>query len=130
MEMGPNFEIIVTISRYLVGLNFFIFGLNGFFNWISLPKAEQKMENWVRALAETGFALQLIKVLEIYCGLTLLINFQGFLATLILAPIVLMVILSQIFLNGKNGYGITAFTLIPYTILIISYGHRLEFFLS
>lgn len=131
MNVNNTIEIGIMICRVLVGLNFFFFGLNAFFNWVPLPPSEPKMEKWIQALIQTGFVMPLIKVMEVLCGFLLLINQYSLLALFMLAPIVLMIVLSHLFLNGKRGYGITAFTLIPYIILIISYADQLnEFFLS
>jgi uncharacterized membrane protein YphA (DoxX/SURF4 family) len=130
MYVNSAIEIGIMICRVLVGLNFFFFGLNAFFNWIPLPPAEPKMDKWIQGLIQTGFVMPVIKVIEVLCGFLILINHYTLVAALVLAPIVLMIVLSHLFLNGKRGYGITVFTLIPYLILIISYVHQLSFFLS
>lgn len=130
MQLESFFSIIITISRYLVGINFFFFGLNAFFGWVPLPPAEEKMIKWLQALEEVRFVMPMIKIVEVICGLLLLTNQFTFLATMLLSPIVMMIVLSHLFLNGKRGYGISAFTLIPYLILLTSYDHQLAVFLS
>src|SRR3954471_10336144 len=65
-----------TIGRVLMGLMFFVFGLNGFFNFIP-PPAKPMPDGamaFVGALMNTGYMLRLIKGTEVLVGILLLSN--------------------------------------------------------
>ncbi len=89
-----------TIARVLLGLMFFVFGLNGFLNFIPPPKEgipEGAMAFSV-AMMKTGYLMQLVKGTEVFVGLLLLLNRFVPLALTILAPVLVNIVAFHIFL--------------------------------
>ncbi|MDA8020035.1 MAG: DoxX family membrane protein [Thermoanaerobaculia bacterium] len=89
---------LCLIARILLGLIFFVFGLNGFFNFLPPPELPQAAQEFFGALAATGYFLTFVKLTEVVCGLLLLIGRFVPLALTILAPVVLNIVLFHIFL--------------------------------
>jgi uncharacterized membrane protein YphA (DoxX/SURF4 family) len=96
------------VARFLLGAVFFVFGLNGFLNFIP-PPAEGVPEGAMKlgiAMAESGYLLQFIKGTEVLCGLLLLCNRFVPLALVVLAPIVLNILAFHLFL-AADGTGLS-----------------------
>jgi hypothetical protein len=74
------------VLRYLLGLVFFVFGLNGFLHFIPLPPLEGPAGAFLGALAATGYLFPLIKATEVVGGALLLGNRFVPLALTLLAP--------------------------------------------
>lgn len=85
-------------ARLLLGLIFFVFGLNGFFNFLPPPELPQEAADFMGAMAATGYFLVFVKLTETVCGFLLLIGRFVPLALTILAPVVLNIVLFHVFL--------------------------------
>lgn len=81
------------IARILLGLIFFVFGLNGFLNFLPQPPMPEAAGAFAGALAATGYMFPLIKGVEVLVGLMLLTNKFVPLALIILAPITVNIVL-------------------------------------
>ena len=81
---------IPTAARLLLGLVFFVFGLNGFLNFLPrpAPPPEAAMA-FAGALMKTGYMFPLLKATEVVSGTLLLSNRFVPLALAFLAPIVI-----------------------------------------
>jgi uncharacterized membrane protein YphA (DoxX/SURF4 family) len=91
---SPIVRHLPTAARLLLGLTFFVFGLNGFFNFIPRP-AEPPPEAalaFIGALLKTGYMFPLIKGVEVIAGALLLSNRFVPLALTVLAPIVVNIV--------------------------------------
>ncbi len=78
------------VARILLGLIFFVFGLNGFLNFIPMPETmPEKMVAFMTGLMQTGYFIPLLKGTEVVCGALLLAGIFVPLALVVLAPIVL-----------------------------------------
>ena len=73
-------------ARLLLGLAFFVFGLNGFLHFIPQPPMVGPSADFAGALAKTGYMFPLIKGIEVAGGLLLLSNRYVPLALTLLAP--------------------------------------------
>lgn len=95
-----------VIARVLLGLVFFVFGLNGFFFFIPPPPPEQMPKALVEfstAMMNTGFLLQLVKGTEVAMGLLLLLNRFVPLALAVLAPIIVNIVAVHLFLAPSGA---------------------------
>lgn len=81
------------IARILLGLIFFVFGLNGFLNFLPAPPMPEAAGAFAGALAATGYMFPLIKGVEVLVGLMLLTNKFAPLALIILAPVTVNIVL-------------------------------------
>lgn len=86
------------IARVMLGLVFFVFGLNGFFHFMSMPKMPDAMVAYMMALKGTGYFFPVLKVTEVISGALLLSGMFVPLALVALAPIVLHIFLAHLFL--------------------------------
>jgi uncharacterized membrane protein YphA (DoxX/SURF4 family) len=82
-----------SAARVLLGLVFFVFGLNGFLQFIPQPPAPDKAMAFLGALAATGYMFPLIKSVEVIGGALLLSNRFVPLALAIVAPNVVNIVL-------------------------------------
>src|SRR5262245_44177124 len=67
---------LAVVARLLMGLMFFVFGLNGFLHFIPEPKTPmpQGAADFAGALMKTGFMLQLVAGTQLLVGVLLLLN--------------------------------------------------------
>lgn len=89
---------LCLVARILLGLMFLVFGLNYFFNFLPMPEMPPEAGEFMGALGATGYFFPFLKIVEITCGLLLLIGLFVPLALCILAPVVLNIVLFHLFL--------------------------------
>ncbi|MEK6481746.1 hypothetical protein WJR50_29650 [Catalinimonas sp. 4WD22] len=117
-------KFITTIAHILLGLIFVVFGLNGLYTFIPVPKYHPFME----IMVSTEF-IAVVKVLEIIGGLLLIIRRYTLLALLILGPIVVNILLYHLLIDHRNM--VMGFVnLLLYGILIYHYRGYFEVFLT
>lgn len=95
-----------TAARVLMGLSFFVFGLNGFLNFIPPPSTPMP-EGAVAlggALMKAGYMFPLIKGTEVIVGALLLVNRFVPLALALIAPVVVNIFAFHAFL-APSGIG-------------------------
>lgn len=86
-------EKVSIAARYLLGIIYFVFGLNGFLNFIPAPPPADNILAFFNGLMSTGYFFPFLKGTETLCGLLLLTGFYGPLALIILAPITIQIFL-------------------------------------
>lgn len=93
-------KTLPTLARILLGLMFFVFGLNGFLNFIPAPKEgiPEGAMAFGAAMMKTGYFFQLVKGTEVICGLLLLVNRFVPLALVVLAPVIVNIVAFHAFL--------------------------------
>ena len=93
-------KILPNIARVLLGLMFFVFGLNGFLRFIPEPKTPMPAgaAAFAGALMQTGYMFQLVSGTQLLTGILLLVNRFVPLALALLAPILVGIITFHIFL--------------------------------
>ncbi len=91
--MNPISRFAPTAARILLGLIFFVFGLNGFLQFMPQPPVPDKAGAFLGALAATGYMFPLIKGVEVVAGALLLSNRFVPLALAIVAPNVVNILL-------------------------------------
>ena len=79
---------IFLTSRILLGLIFFVFGLNFFYNFIPMPPPDENMRKLMEGVLAISYLMPVVKTLEVISGLLLLTGLFVPLALLLLAPIV------------------------------------------
>jgi uncharacterized membrane protein YphA (DoxX/SURF4 family) len=112
------------IARILLGLMFLIFGLNGFLNFIPVPKdIPPDIITVSMALMKAGY-MNVVSVVEILVAVLLLINRFVPLALTLLAPILVGILTFHIAMQPKTiGPGIVV-TLLE---LFLAYSYRKVF---
>src|SRR5258708_18451436 len=97
-------------ARLVLGLVFFVFGLNGFLQFLPTPPAPEKAMAFMGALAATRYMFPLIKSVEVIGGALLLSNRFVPLALAIVAPNVVNIVLFHAVL-APRGLGVALFVL-------------------
>jgi hypothetical protein len=114
--MKSKIDIGVQI---LLGLIFFVFGLNGFLQFIPMPELPEKAGDFMRALAASGYFFPVLKTVETVAGLLLLVRRFSALALVLLAPVVVQIFLFHAFLEPTG---------LPLPIVIVLLEGYLGFF--
>lgn len=91
-----------TVARILLGAIFFVFGLNGFLQFMPQPPLPAPAGAFMGALAATGYMFPLIKGTEVVAGLLLLGGRFVPLALVLLAPIIVNIALFHLVLAPVN----------------------------
>lgn len=95
---------IPTVARFLLGLVFFVFGLDGFLHFMPVPPMDPNNPavKFGMALMGTGYLFQLVKGIEVLCGALLLANRFVPLALALLAPVVVNILGVHLFLDRSG----------------------------
>ena len=89
---------VPAVVRSLLGLGFFVFGLNGFLHFLPQPPQPGPAGAFGGALFATGYMFPLIKGTETLAGLALLSNRFVPLALAVLAPVLVNILAFHAFL--------------------------------
>jgi hypothetical protein len=90
-------KIASLIARYLLGLIFLIFGLNGFFHFIPMPPPTGLAGQYMGALFVSKY-LVVVFLLELIPAILLLVNRYVPLALTLLGPVIVNIFLFHAFL--------------------------------
>jgi uncharacterized membrane protein YphA (DoxX/SURF4 family) len=92
-------RVLPVIARVLMGLMFFVFGLNGFIHFIPQPKDMPEGAGALfGAFMNSGYMVPLIFTTQVLCGALLLINRFVPLALALIAPVIVNIVLFHAFL--------------------------------
>lgn len=91
-----------TVARIVLGLIFFVFGLNGFLQFLPMPPLEGRAGAFMGALFATGYMFPLIKSTEVLGGLLLLSGRFVPLALTLLAPVIVNIVCFHFVLAPPN----------------------------
>ena len=88
-----------TVSRYLLGLIYLIFGLNGFLQFLPMPPLPESAMAFMGGLGGSGYFFPFLKGTEVIMGALLLAGFAVPFAYIVLAPITLNIFLFHLILT-------------------------------
>ncbi len=95
-------KIASTISRYLLGLVFFVFGLNHYFNFIPTgPMPTGVAGQFVAAMMQSHY-IWVVAFFEVVSGILLLVNRYVPLALTVLGPIIVNILIVMILMTPKG----------------------------
>lgn len=92
-------RILTTIARVLFGLIFFVFGLNGFLQFIPAPPA---IPEFATALMKTGYMFPMIAGVQVIVGGLLLSNRFVPLGLALIAPEIVNILAFHVFLEPSG----------------------------
>ena len=124
MENSKGIRIAATVVRYLLGLIFLVFGLNGFLNFLPPPEMGGAAGAYMGGLAGSGYFFPLLKLLEVAAGIMLLTGMYVPLAIAILGPITLNIFMFHAFLE-PGGLVIGAVVFLG--DILLAYAYRENF---
>ncbi|HJY31196.1 MAG TPA: hypothetical protein VJ306_24380 [Pyrinomonadaceae bacterium] len=117
-------RILALISRLLLGLIFFVFGLNGFLQFLSMgPMPTGLAGQFMTALFQSHY-LWVVAALQVIGGLLLLINRYVPLGLVLLGPVIVNILLYHFLLNSA---GIMLALVVTVLWFIVFYAHRQYF---
>ncbi len=90
------------VGRILLGLIYFVFGLNGFLDFIKMPPPPPAAGAFFGAMMATGYLLPFVKATEVIGGALLLSGKLVPFALTILAAITLNIVAFHTFLTPPN----------------------------
>jgi len=124
MSSSKSTNLSVPIARILLGLIFFIFGLNFFLHFIpNNVQPEGKAAAFLGGLFQSGYIFPLIKIIEVACGVLLLANRYVALVLVVLMPISINIFLFHSVLE-PGGMPITISALIIISQLFLAWSYR------
>lgn len=110
-------KTLILISRLLLGLIFFVFGLNGFLHFIPAPMPEGIAGQYLGALFVSHY-LAVVFVLELLAGVLLLANRFVPLALAILAPVLVNIVLFHACM-APAGFAPAVISVALWTVLFV-----------
>lgn len=96
-------RLLPVAARTLLGLVFFVFGLNGFLHFMPQPPLPEAALPFIGGLAKAGYFFPLLKGTEVLAGVLLLSGRFVPLALTLLAPIVVNIAAFHLFLAPSLG---------------------------
>lgn len=112
-------------SRYILGLMFTVFGLNGIMmftighGFIPMPPPPAIMQTIMTGFMATGYLMILVMLLELISGLLLLSGFYINAAIVFLGPVIVNILGIHLFAE-KSGLPMGIFVTVLYVILVKS----------
>jgi len=94
-------SLFTKIIRIVLGIVLILFGLNKLMPspFIPLPELPEKASQFMTSLANTGYVLKTVGVLEVLIGVLLLLKKWVAFALILLAPISINILLFHLFLD-------------------------------
>ena len=117
-------RIVAVIARILLGLIFFVFGLNGFLQFMPMgPMPTGLAGQFIGALFQSHY-LWVVAGLQVVGGALLLINRYVPLGLVLLGPVIVNILLYHLLLNPA---GIVMAIVVTVLWFIVFYAHRQYF---
>ena len=106
-----------VIARYLAGVIFLVFGLNGFLNFIPLPPPEGIAGQFMGALFASHY-LSVIFAFQIISAVLLLVNRYVPLAVAVLAPVIVNILFFHA-LMAPSGLPLALFVAVLWAVIFV-----------
>ena len=108
---------VSAIARYLAGVIFLVFGLNGFLHFIPLPPPEGVAGQFMGALFVSHY-LTLIFGLQVIAAVLLLANRYVPLALAVLAPVIVNILCFHV-LMAPSGLPLALFVAVLWVLIFV-----------
>ena len=117
-------KITVIIVRSLIGLLFLFASVSFFLKLAPEPALTGNIKLFMEGLTASGYLLPLVKAIELLCGIAFIAGRFVPLATILIAPIAVNILLVNIFLISE---GLPIAIAIIVGLLFLTYVHREKF---
>ena len=111
-------KILTHVSRFLLGLIFLVFGLNGFLHFIPMPPPSGVAGQFLGSMFVTKYLL-FVFAIQVIGGILLLINRYVPLALTILGPVIVNILLFHSLMNPE-GLGLALVVTILWAVVFAS----------
>lgn len=108
---------VSAIARYLAGVIFLVFGLNGFLHFIPLPPPDGVAAQFMAALYVSHY-LPLIFALQVIAAVLLLVNRFVPLAVAVLAPVIVNIVCFHAFM-APSGLPLALFVTALWALIFV-----------
>jgi putative oxidoreductase len=116
-------KIVATIARYLLGVLFTLFGLNGFFQFIPAMPMPPLAGQFFGVLVASHYMVPIF-LIQLVCGLLFLAGLYVPLALTLIAPVIFNILLFHLLMNPS---GIVPGSIATVCWLIVFYSVRPAF---
>lgn len=113
-------------ARVLLGLIYFVFGLNGFLNFLPHPPLPDAAMAYMGGLMAAPYFFPVLKATEVIAGFALLTGFFAPLALVILAPITIQIFLFHAVLTPGAANVMLPLVMVVLS-LIVAYTYRSKY---
>ena len=110
-------RIASTVARYLAGVIFVVFGLNGFLNFIPMPPPAGIAGQFMGALYASHY-LWVIFAFQLIAGVLLLVNRYVPLAVAMLAPVIVNILTFHALMD-PTGLPLALFVAVLWTVIFV-----------
>ena len=117
-------KIASIIARYLLGLIFLVFGLNGFLHFIPMPPPKGVLAGQFGGAIFASHYWVVVFGIQVIGGVLLLVNRYVPLALVLLGPVIVNILCYHVFLNPSGAVPAAVVTVLW---LIVFYGRRQYF---
>lgn len=101
-----NKKLIITIISFLLGIVFFVFGLNYFIKFMPMPELPDGMlKDYFNIMYKSNYLL-VVKILEVVIGALFFIPKTRALAAILIFPIVINILLFELLIAGVPGIAV------------------------
>ena len=114
-------KIVVLVCRILLGLMFFVFGLNNILHFLKMPPPSGDALTWIGIMGAHHW-MNFVGIVMVVAGLLLLVNRFVPLALTLLAPVILNILLYHALL-WPHGAAPAIVALVLELVLIAVYFH-------
>lgn len=113
-------KIAVIVVRVLMGLLFLFASISVLFNLIPQPELTGKTKSFMDGVNASVYLMPLIKITELLCGIAFVSGFFVPLATVVIAPITINILLFHIFVDTA-GLPVGVFLVLANLFLAYAY---------
>lgn len=96
-------KYVIIVARVLLGLIFFVFGLNGLLHFLTMPPMPPSDATTWSAIMMAHHWMNFVAVIMVVAGLLLLVNRFVPLALTLLGPVLVNILLFHLLLMGGSG---------------------------
>jgi hypothetical protein len=111
-------KTVSVIARYLAGVIFLVFGLNGFLNFIPMPPPEGIAGQFMGALYASHY-LWVIFAFQLVAAVLLPVNRFVPFAVAVLAPVIVNILVFHIFM-APSGLPLALFVAVLWALIFVS----------
>ncbi len=112
-------KTVNLVVRILLGLLLLMTGFNKFFMFMPMPEMVDPAQQFMMALANTGYIMPIVAIVEIVTAIMIIFNRYQALALVILFPIMLNAFLFHLFLDiGGIGGSVVAIAFNIYLLFV------------
>jgi putative oxidoreductase len=117
-------RIATIIVRILLGALYTFSAIMVLFNLMKQPEMTGNPKIFMEGMVASGYLMTLLKVTELLCGIALIVGLFAPLATVIIFPISLNILLYHVYIGPEGAAGIPVAIFILIANLFLAYAYR------